>query len=178
MPRTALNRKEVHSADMPIEQKRDIAADASPAKEREIGDISIADPSVMHKDYLDELAFMEEPVTIRIERGSEEHAPQHVPLWCNGRGCELMINGKWVSTSGWIPVDQELTVKRKYLEVLARAKIDKIETIVPEIGDGDAELKSGAKIRRATRQANSFSVIEDKNPRGHAWLTEIKRRNM
>lgn len=175
MPRQAL-KKEIHSSDLPIDQKRDIQH--SPADERAEGDIAVADPALLKQEYLAELAFMEEPVTIRIAPGSEENAPQHILLCCNGKGCEVLLNGKWREfPGGWIPVNEELTIKRKYLEVLARAKIDRIETVKPEMGASDAEMAVN-KIRRFTRPSNAFSVLEDKNPRGAAWLTEVIRRNM
>ncbi|MDE2020867.1 MAG: hypothetical protein KGJ13_11075 [Patescibacteria group bacterium] len=176
MPRQALN-KELHSSDMPIEQKRDIRT--SPQEERAKGDIAVADKDLLRKEYLDELKFMEEPVTIRIEPSAEENAAQSVLIACNGKGCEVMINDKWREfPGGWVPVGEVLTIKRKYLEVLARSKIDRIETVVPEIGASDAELHMGGKQRRFTRQSNAFSVLMDKNPRGPAWLSEVVRRNM
>lgn len=171
MPRTALN-----SADLAIEQKRDI--ENSPEEERAEGDITIADEAMLKADYLAELAFMEEPVTIRIEPGSDENAPQHILLACNGKGCEVMLGGRWREMpGGWIPVGQQMTIKRKYLEVLARSKVDRIETVMPEMGAPDAQM-SNNRIRRFTRQSNAFSVLEDKSPRGAAWLTEVVRRNM
>lgn len=176
MPRHALN-KEAHSSDTKIEQKREITN--SPAEERAEGDISVADEAVLNKNYLDELAFNEEPVTIRIEPGSEEHAPQHVMLCANGKGCEVLLNGKWRSfPGGWIPVGQVLTIKRKYLEVLARSKIDRIETVLPEPGSAEDKAGSGGTTKRFTRQSNAFSVLKDENPRGAAWLSDIIRRNM
>jgi len=175
MPRQALNR-EVHSSDIPIEQKRDI--ERSPQEERAEGDISIANPDTLRAEYLDELKFMEEPVTIRIEPSSEENAAQFVLLCCNGKGCEVQLNGKWREfPGGWIPVGERLTIKRKYLEVLARAKIDRIETVMPEMGAPEAQM-SVNRFKRFTRQANGFSVIKDENPRGAAWLDDVIRRNM
>lgn len=176
MPRQSL-KKEVHSADLPIEQQRDIKN--SPDQERDEGDIILVDPAVATKAYQDELAFMEEPVTIRIEPGSEEHAPMAVMLACNGKGCEVLIKGRWREyPGGWVPVGEVLTIKRKYLEILARSKITKIETVLPEPGSEEDKSGSGGRVKRITRQSNSFSVLKDESPRGNAWLTEIMRRNM
>jgi hypothetical protein len=174
MPRQALKR-ETHSDDTKIEQPRQIQNQA----EREEGEIILVDQSALKKEHAERLAFMEEPVTIRIEPGSEENAPQYVMLCVNGRGCEYLINGKWkTAVHGWISIGEVITIKRKYLEVLARSKIDRIETIVPEMGASEADLREGGKIRRFTRQNNAFSVLEDKNPRGAAWLTSVIRRNL
>jgi len=74
--RTAINAKpigarpptpEFHSSDVKIEQKPDIVATSH--KDRET-DIIKADKHQFSKEYLDELAFNEEPVTIRLEPGS------------------------------------------------------------------------------------------------------------
>lgn len=176
MARQSLN-KETHSSDTKIEQKREISK--SPSDERDAGDIAVADSALFDKEYFDELAFNEEPVSIRIEPGSEEHAAQHVMLCCNGKGCEVYLNGRWRSfPGGWIPVGQVLTIKRKYVEVLARSKIDRIETVLPEPGSAEDKGGSGGSVKRFTRQSNSFSVLKDENPRGAAWLNEIIRRNM
>lgn len=176
MGRQALKNAENHSSDTAIDQKRDI--EHSPAEERAEGDIVVANPETLKKAYADELAFMEEPVTIRIEPGSDENAPQHILLACNGKGCEVWIGGRWREMpGGWVPVGQQMTIKRKYLEVLARSKIDRIETVMPEMGAPEAEMGNN-RIRRFTRQSNSFSVVSDKNARGADWLSEVIRRNM
>jgi hypothetical protein len=153
MPRQAI-RKEIHSSETPIEQKRDVVKD--PQAHRDEGDIVKGNPDALKKDYLDRLAFMEEAVTIRIEPGAEENAPQHVMLCVNGRGCEVLLNGKWKSfPGGWIPIGKVLTIKRKYVEVLARSKIDRIETIVPEPGSAEDKAGSGGRVKRFTRQSHS-----------------------
>lgn len=177
MGRKALQR-ETHSSETNIDQLSDLKPLA--VAQREEGDIIRGDTGVHTKAYQDEMAFMEEPVTIRIEPGSEENSPTAMMLCVNGRGCEcLMPSGKWRSyPGGWIPIGEILTIKRKYLEVLARSKIDRIETIVPDIGASEADLRAGSKIRRFTRQAHSFSVIKDANPRGADWLTSIIKRNL
>lgn len=118
--------------------------------------------------YLQELSFMEEPVTIRIEPPQEENAPLTVECWVNGRGAEILRNGRW-QEMGFLPVGVVITTKRKYLEVLARARTMKVNT--PEHSVHDANPDNN--LRRRNVRLNSFSVITDANPRGAAWLTQI-----
>lgn len=126
-----------------------------------------------NSDYMSELAFMDEPVVIRLQPSSEPNAAGAVPAWCNGRGAEVFHNGRWNEIT-YLPVGQELTIKRKILEVLLRSKTDTINTkILDEHGDRPNNV-----INRFTRSMNSISVLQDRNPRGAAWATEMMRRNI
>ncbi len=162
MPRQAL-----HSDDIKIEQKPDISDD--PAKYT--GDIVKAE-RMLDKDMLEELAFNEEPVTIRLEPTAEKNAPTSFPVWVNGKGCEVFQNGRWYEIA-YIPVGQVVITKRKYVEVIIRAKID---TLMTEVSEPESENPNN-RIKRFTSAVHSFSIIEDKNPAGVAWLTELRRRN-
>lgn len=169
MGRQAIN-KELYSANTKIEQKPNINLDTM---DRGDGDVVLVD-KLPSDDYADALAFMEEPVKIRLTPSTDKNAATAFPAWCNGKKAEVFLNGRWVETpDGYLPVGIELITKRKYLEIILRAKIDKVETIV---GDATVE-KPINEARRFTYPVNSVSIIEDKNPRGAAWATEIIRRN-
>jgi hypothetical protein len=116
---------------------------------------------------------MEEPVTIRIEPSSDKNAMGAFPVWVNGRGAEVYQNGRWDSIA-YLPVGQVLVIKRKYLEVIIRAKVDTIHTKIQEM---DSERPNNV-INRFTTPVHSFSILEDKNPRGPAWVTELRRRSL
>lgn len=161
------SQREQFSGDTKIEQKPDILD-----RDDYDGDVILVDPDILKKEYQDELRFNEEPVTIRIEPSSEKNAAAHYPIWNNGKGAEVFQNGKWMEI-GYLPVGRLLIVKRKVLAILVGSKIDRIETVVEEKHDQDPDNK----IRRFTSPVHSFSVLEDKNPRGGAWLTELVRRN-
>lgn len=181
-----MSKNKLHSDDISIEQKPAlvIKTPGQEARPRSDGDVEIddprerepevvrADPSIIDADYQAELSFMEEPVTIRLEPSTEKNAANVFPCWCNGRGGELMVDGRWITVT-YLPVGMEITTKRKYLEVIVRAKIDTIQTDVIENPGQDPENR----IRRFTSPIHSFSIIEDRNPRGAAWLTELRRRN-
>ena len=168
-------REQSHSADTKPEQKAALSIDPH---ERE-SDVVLADPVRAGKEYLADLAMAEEPVTIRLEPQSGDNAPRSVPVWCNGKGCEVWDerNKRWYSTpDGHIPVGVELTVKRKYVAILASSKQDRIKTT--RTGPEDIiEGRPNNMVERITSQYCSFSIIEDRNPRGRAWLTELLRRN-
>jgi hypothetical protein len=161
MPRAAL-----HSEDIKIEQKSDIV------------DVLERKPEIVRADkidtdHADALAFAEEPVKIRLEPSTDKNAAGYFPIWVNGKGCEVLMNGAWREMA-YLPVGQIITIKRKYLEVIVRAKIDTVHT---EVKEPESETPHNV-VRRFTSAVHSFSVIEDNNPRGAAWLTEIRRRNM
>ncbi len=165
-------RQELHTDSVKIDQFDDLVGDAA-LKDRE--NIVIADKP-LNKDYLDELAFNEEPVTIRLEPSTDKNAATWFPIWVNGKGAEVFINDKWVAF-GYLPVAVPLVVKRKYVEVILRAKIDNVTTEVLETKT-DAANDRENRVKRFTTAVHSFSILHDKNPLGNAWLNEIRRRNM
>jgi hypothetical protein len=153
-----------------INEEGDLEMESTAAADR-TGDIVHADSSVIDKDYLAALAFMAEPVTIRLEPSTDKNAATVFPVWVNGQKAQMWINDRWYPV-GWLPVGEEITVKRAALEIIARAKIDTIETDVVEQPGQDPDNR----IKRFTSAIHSFSVIND-SPKGHAWLREVRRRN-
>ena len=159
-------RQELHSSTLPIEQMPPILDHANYE-----GDIILVDSTIADKDYLNELAFMEEAVTIRLEPSSDRNAAMAFPVWVNGKPAEVFQNGRWYEV-GYLPVAQVITVRRKVLENIIRAKIDTIHTNVSDGNDPNNVMQ------RFTSPVHSFSIIEDRNPKGPAWVTEIRRRNL
>lgn len=160
------NRKEVNTGDMQIGQKSDIdiSLDAQIVHGESI-------PNVSDEKFLADLAFMEEPVTIRIEENSRSDFPEtHVPVQVQGKEAEVLQNGRWL-TIGWLPIGVELTTKRKYVEVLARAKSDAVKT---SHDDATVERPQN-KITRRSSANYPMSIIQDNSPRGHEWLSNIMR---
>lgn len=154
--------REFESADVKLNQRA--AVDITKPRESE----SYAEiESVTADTNIDLLAFMEEPVTIRIQKSSEKYAPNVVDCWVNGKGAEQFINGKWM-VCGWLPVNHIVTTRRKYLEVLARAKVDSLQTEVRKHEDREDNMAIPY-----TSSKYPFSVIEDRNPLGHEWLSRV-----
>lgn len=152
---------ELHTGDIRITQKPVIET-----REDTEGEIVVA-PESLENDYQAQLAFMEEPVTIRIERSAEKFPPRVIDCWVNGKGAEVLINNKWVETRA-IPVGMPVTTKRKYVEVVARAKVENVNTHVEKRPDSEVN-----EIHRNASARAPFSVIHDANPKGAAWLTGI-----
>ena len=100
-------------------------------------------------------AFMNEMVTIMVHSTTDENQPPQVVVNCNGTNA-VVIRG--VPTS----------VRRKYVEILARMKETKYtqRTLNPAAPD---------QIDMVARHGLSypFDLVEDQNPRGRAWLQNV-----
>lgn len=162
-----MGRKELHSDEVKIEQKSQITN----SDDRE-GDVVLVDKP-FNSDYLDELAFQEEPVTIILNSSADKNAPTSFPVWVNGKGAEVFQNNRWMDI-GYLPIGRPLVVKRKYVEVIIRAKLDSVTT---QHEDATVERPNN-RVHRATSSVHSYSILEDKNPKGRAWAQEMIRRNM
>lgn len=100
-------------------------------------------------------AFMNEVVTIMVHSTTDENQSPHVIVNCNGVN-QPIIRG--------VPTQ----VRRKYLEILARMKETKYTQRTPNPAAPD-------QIEMIARSgfAYPFELIEDKNPRGRAWLSNV-----
>ena len=160
-------RQELHSESIATEQMPPVFDPAAYD-----GDIVMIE-KMSAKEYADELAFNEDAVTIRIEPTAEKNGANVFPIWVTGRGAEVYQNGRWEEVT-YLPAGQVLTTKRKYLEVMIRSKTDTLHT---KIIDADSEMPRNM-VDRFTSGTMAFSVLEDRNPKGAAWMTELRRRNM
>ncbi len=162
--------RETHTADLAIGQPPEVNLANAGSKDR--GEVIVPVDKPLDKDYMEALAFAEEAITIRIERGSEEFAPLVVDCWVNGEGAEVMdpVTKKWVKLS-CLPIGGVIITKRKFVEVLARSKVDRVRTV--EENSRPQENEDGWKLRRTTSSKSVFSVINDPNPKGAEWLTRL-----
>ena len=110
------------------------------------------DPAL--KKLLEDEAFMNEMVEILIHPSSNEEDPDHVVLAVNG-------------TNQPVFRDVPTTIKRKYVEVLARMKETKYSQKRHPI-----ELDRSELVPR-TGPIYPFEVLRDDNPKGRAWLRSI-----
>lgn len=155
-------RQETHSEDLPKRVLPPIGNDLQDDPRYALGGEEIVSDELelISKEYLDELAFMQEVLKVMIYKGREKNAPMFVPLGVNGK-----LN--------WFPVEQEIPMKRCFVEVLARAQPMDVET---KIEDEQAEHPVN-KILRSTRSLYPFTVTHDPNPKGPAWLAKVMREN-
>ena len=152
---TRRGRREFHSGDMDVGQKSDIYIPPEGPVVREQESI-VAVEGAFDMSLAEALKFMEEPVTIRLEHSSEKFAPKVLDFTVNG-------------VTEWVPVGQPVTLKRKYVEVIARCKPDDISTYTGSTDDENPQNR----IQRFTRAKHPFTVIQDANPRGFDWLTKV-----
>ena len=157
----------VNSENFPIEQLDPLSED-----DERGGDVVRVD-RMPDADHLAELQFMEEPVTIRIIPSGAENAPTAFPFWVNGKGAEVFQRGRWEEVT-YLPVGRELTIKRKVLELVIRQKVTNVRTPASMSAEGEHPDNT---VTRTTSAVCMFDLIEDRNPRGVAWLAEMRRRN-
>ncbi len=106
-------------------------------------------------DYAAELAFNEEVVEIMVHETTDKNAAMLVDVYCNGVP-QRFIRG----------VPQK--VKRKFVEVLARAKQTRIKT--------EIEMRNNEPVNRIVRTTGlryPFRIENDRNPKGADWLKRI-----
>lgn len=116
--------------------------------------IELAGEKVSPKD-LDLEAFMNEPVTVRVE-----------PTAVQGEDITPIFNVNGVNQP--IIRGKATIIKRKYLEALARCRTTTIRQVRPNPYD-----QSVIQNVPTTVPTYPFVVLEDKNPRGRAWLEGI-----
>ena len=99
--------------------------------------------------------FMNEHVTIMVHSTTDENQPPQVIVNCNGMN-QPIIRG------------YPTTIKRKYVEILARMKETKYSQVTRNPAAPD-------QIDMVARHGLSypFDLVEDKNPRGRAWLNNV-----
>lgn len=156
--------------DLPMGKMPDLAipADGNPYMRPTEAILPVDKPLAL--DQAEMLAFAEEPVTIRIERSTEKNAPPCFPIFVNGRPAEVWDSTKqrWLPL-GYLPVNQPITTKRKFVEVLLRSRTDNIETKVVE-RDNDNPLN--LYIRTPTMRAG-VQILHDSNPKSWQWLESM-----
>jgi hypothetical protein len=152
MTRRAQN---VDTTDHEIGQPGTIVLPGTGPAELQRPDIQIVD-GPNWKEKADILAFMEEPVTVFVHTTNDKNAKMIVEVWNGGR-VQRFLRG------------EHQTVKRKFVEVLARAKSDAFgnqEFVNPH---GDLAYK----YPKTTSLKYPFSVVRDDNPKGADWLKKI-----
>lgn len=107
------------------------------------------------KGFAETLAFMEERVLVRVATSTEPHAEKIVEVYNNGVP-QFFVRGQWV------------IARRKYVEILARAKPFSVTT--PEAMDARGNRTN--RIETHNGQRYPFEM-KDTNPLGAAWLNAI-----
>ena len=123
----------------------------------------------LNMEHLELLAFAEEPIKILIHRSQDGLASKTTDyIAVNGIAAEMLFKNGWVPV-GYLPRGMSLITKRKYVEVIAKAKLEAIRTDVIERDNDDPQNF----VQRTVTHPTAFTVLEDKNPRGADWLTGL-----
>jgi len=139
---------------------------------KQTGDLMMLDGIEVDQDYLDELAFNEEWLEILINPSTHKNAADIFENWSNGVGAEMLINGKPVVVRD-LPVGQPITVKRKIVEQIIRARVTEVRTIYEST---NVENPRNA-IGRTDSRVHSFSVLNDPSgAKGHEWMRMVTLR--
>jgi hypothetical protein len=117
--------------------------------------VSMSGSDPAFQKFTADSAFMEEQVLIRVLPSADQNAEKIVDVYNDGRP-QRFIRGEWTIS------------RRKYVEVLARAKPFSVAT--PEITDGNGDRTTKIDINHGLRYPFE---MRDKNPIGQAWLNDI-----
>jgi hypothetical protein len=129
------------------------------------GELVTLDGIEVDEAYLQELAFYEEPVTIVINPSTHKNAASIFENWSNGRGAEMLVNGQWQIIKD-LPVGKPITIKRKIVEQIIRARVMNVQTIHEE----PPVPSPRNEIIRTASHVHSFSILRDNSPRSQEWL--------
>ena len=167
-------KKEHESSDIKLNQKAPIAVPGLGEELIRGGESVGNDQPDFRMTREQELAFNEEPVRILIHRGQEKTASKTTDyIAINGLAAEVYFKNGFVPI-GYLPKGVAFTTKRKYLAVIAGAKVEQIGTRVIERDNEDPNNL----IERTVTAPLPFVVIEDKNPRGAEWLQGVTQRGL
>lgn len=154
MPRIS---KETNTADLQIGQPQEFIMSSTGDIDRDDyrDKIDVVDTPV-ESDRFQELAFMEEFVVVEILKGGNpKNEEQFVQVGNNG-------------VNQFIERGVPTKVRRKFVEVLARAKRDDVQT--PEFVNSQGQRDT--KIQKVSALLHNFVVRKDSD-RGHAWLAGV-----
>lgn len=136
------------------------------------GEIMLLDGIEVDEAYLAELAFNEEWLEILINPSTHKNAASIFENWSNGVGAEMLINGKPVIVRD-LPVGRPITVKRKIVEQIIRARVTEVRTIYESINVENPRNEIG----RTDSRVHSFSVLHDPaGAKGHEWMRMVYER--
>ncbi|MFA6972408.1 MAG: hypothetical protein WC208_13565 [Gallionella sp.] len=117
--------------------------------------IEVAGVEATNKKWLDEMAFMNEIVTVRVHPTTDKNANPFPEVFVNGR-VQRFVRGA------------EQKVRRCFVEVLARAK----GTTFDNVKSKDPEGEDKYSYPTHTAEVYPFVVIND-TPKGEAWLKSV-----
>jgi len=165
--------KGLHSESVKVEQRASFVQ--PPIEEKMENPMAIEPVDRIEEDELETLAFLEEPVKIHIFQSNDAAFAPLCTEFISNRGipAEVLFKNGWVQM-GYLPRGQTIYVKRKTLAQLASNRVDQIQTRVERQPQSDP-INHTTPVTTRTFQ---FQVIEDRNPKGAAWLERLLYRRI
>lgn len=152
---TATN--EIYTGDLNVGQPSPIAVPPEGPIVREPEQIAALDKPI-EDEYLKALKFGEDEMEVMLQPSSDENAPQMI---------DATVNGETV----WLKVNQRTRIKRKFVEVLLRAKPITVQTIHESVANRPEVVNN--QLRRTTRAKFPLSILRDPSPAGNEWLNRL-----
>lgn len=125
------------------------------------------------EDYMEALKFAEDPLVVILNPSPDPKAARFVYCAVQGKGAEVWDERtkKWLEFK-YLPVGRVLTIKRKYLEVLARSRTDTFNT--REVTPTPLANQDGYTLDASTVMAASFNVRHDPaGAKGQEWYSRV-----
>ena len=148
-------RKAVDATDFQIGQPGTVTMPLTGAPVLERPDIQVVDGPDW-KDKASILDFMNDVLLVEVATTTDKYEPQFVQLWNDGR---IQVIPRGIPTH----------VKRKYVEVMARMKMESFRN--EEYRDMDGN--NSVRWPKTSGLRYPFAVIEDPSPNGRAWLRSV-----
>lgn len=158
MAKAARRKKVLETSDHKIGQDKSVVMPSNGSvKDMKRTDLEIETvdgPDIKERIKLE--AFMNEIVEVTVAESNDANADNPVLVACNGVN-QFFIRGR------------AQNVKRKFVEVLARAKQTSVKTVEFTDNSGGRAIR----IDKQTALRYPFVVSNDPNPNGMAWLRKI-----
>jgi hypothetical protein len=121
-----------------------------------------------NKSHLDELKFQNEPVMIYIHPQPTEHPDRCVPCFVNAMPGEVWDEGihRWLAI-GFFPIERNIITRRKYVEVIGRARIENVTNEITY--RPDKHTLNNLKRRQGARWPFSIRMDWNKGRRAQSW---------
>ena len=154
-PRNTRNALDTNDHQQGQNQSHDMPSDRPIERSDFVDQFEVIDTPVP-KDTLAAHAFFEELVEIEIPSTGAVEEEAVIQLSCN-------------NVNQFILRDVPTMVRRKYVEILARAKTENITT--PEYQDANGNRAT--RVKKAQGLRYPFRIISDSNPLGASWLKNV-----
>lgn len=170
----ARNKREYSNTEVEVEQRPTIDLNKEIDLDAQRGP-AVRSDRVISQELANELKFNEEPVTIELlKSGSADSAPWFGPVGVQGKPAEVWDEklNRWIHYNGWLPTGVRITVKRKALENITRAKVERIYHRTIENPGQDPINQLGSEVI----PVQGVTIIRDDNPAGRSWFESLAHR--